>query len=194
MADVRLICESCQGRRFKEEILQVTYREKSIYDVLEMTIDEAVEFFSEGSSSAEKKIVTKLLPLQRVGLGYVKLGQSSSTLSGGESQRIKLAYFLSKETEGEQTMFIFDEPTTGLHIHDISMLLSSLESLLEKGHSVLVIEHNLEVIKYADWIIDLGPEGGEQGGEVVFEGVPEEMLNLTSYTGTYLIPKLNQKK
>jgi excinuclease ABC subunit A len=194
MADVRLICESCHGKRFKEEILQVTYREKSIFDVLEMTIDEAVEFFSEGTSSIEKKIVTKLLPLRRVGLGYVKLGQSSSTLSGGESQRIKLAFFLSKETEGEQTLFIFDEPTTGLHIHDISMLLSSLESLLEKGHSVLVIEHNMEVIKYADWIIDLGPEGGVDGGEVIFEGVPEDIPDVNSHTGAYLTPKLNQKK
>jgi excinuclease ABC subunit A len=138
--------------------------------------------------------VTKLLPLQRVGLGYVKLGQSSSTLSGGESQRIKLAYFLSKETEGERTLFIFDEPTTGLHIHDISMLLSSLDSLLEKGHSVLVIEHNLEVIKCADWIIDLGPEGGEQGGEIVFEGVPEEIPPDRSHTGHYLLPKLGQGK
>jgi excinuclease ABC subunit A len=172
----------------------VTYREKSIYDVLEMTIDEAVEFFSEGTSSTEKKIVTKLLPLRRVGLGYVKLGQSSSTLSGGESQRIKLAFFLSKETEGEQTLFIFDEPTTGLHIHDISMLLSSLESLLEKGHSVLVIEHNMEVIKYADWIIDLGPEGGVDGGEVIFEGVPEDIPGINSHTGAYLTPKLHQKK
>ena len=194
MADVRLICESCHGKRFKEEILQVTHRGKNIFDVLEMTIDEAVEFFSEGASSTEKKIVTKLLPLQRVGLGYVKLGQSSSTLSGGESQRIKLAYFLSKETEGERTLFIFDEPTTGLHIHDISMLLSSLDSLLEKGHSVLVIEHNLEVIKCADWIIDLGPEGGEQGGEIVFEGVPEEIPPDRSHTGHYLLPKLGEGK
>jgi excinuclease ABC subunit A len=190
MADVRLICESCQGKRFKEEILQVTFRGKSIYDILELTIDEAVEFFAEGNSSLEKKIVTKLLPLRRVGLGYVKLGQSSSTLSGGESQRVKLAYFLSKETEGEQTLFIFDEPTTGLHMHDISMLLTSLESLLERGHSVLVIEHNMEVIKYADWIIDLGPEGGDQGGQLVFEGVPEAISEDQSHTGQYLLPKL----
>jgi excinuclease ABC subunit A len=194
MADVRLICESCQGKRFKEEILQVTYRGKSIFDVLELTIDEAIEFFTDGNSSTEKKIVNKLLPLQKVGLGYVKLGQSSSTLSGGESQRVKLAFFLSKESEGERTLFIFDEPTTGLHMHDISMLLASLESLLVKGHSVLVIEHNLEVIKCADWIIDLGPEGGNEGGHVVYEGVPEDIHNVDSYTGRYLVPKLNQKK
>ena len=136
--------------------------------------------------------MSKLLPLQRVGLGYIKLGQSSSTLSGGESQRIKLAYFLSKETKEEQTLFIFDEPTTGLHMHDISMLLSSLESLLAKGHSVLVIEHNLEVIKCADWIIDLGPEGGKEGGRIVFEGVPENIPANRSYTGNYLLPKLNR--
>jgi excinuclease ABC subunit A len=194
MADVKLICESCHGKRFKEEILQVTFRGKSIYDVLELTIDEAIEFFTAGNSSTEKKIVNKLLPLQKVGLGYVKLGQSSSTLSGGESQRVKLAFFLSKESEGERTLFIFDEPTTGLHMHDISMLLASLESLLVKGHSVLVIEHNMEVIKCADWIIDLGPEGGDEGGRVIFEGVPEDIHNVHSYTGTYLVPKLDQKK
>jgi excinuclease ABC subunit A len=191
---VKLICESCHGKRFKEEILQVNFRGKSIYDVLELTIDEAIEFFTAGKSSTEKKIVNKLLPLQKVGLGYVKLGQSSSTLSGGESQRVKLAFFLSKESEGERTLFIFDEPTTGLHMHDISMLLASLESLLVKGHSVLVIEHNMEVIKCADWIIDLGPEGGDEGGRVIFEGVPEDIHNVHSYTGTYLVPKLDQKK
>jgi excinuclease ABC subunit A len=194
MADVKLICESCHGKRFKEEILQVNFRGKSIYDVLELTIDEAIEFFTAGKSSTEKKIVNKLLPLQKVGLGYVKLGQSSSTLSGGESQRVKLAFFLSKESEGERTLFIFDEPTTGLHMHDILMLLASLESLLVKGHSVLVIEHNMEVIKCADWIIDLGPEGGDEGGRVIFEGVPEDIHNVHSYTGTYLVPKLDQKK
>ncbi len=191
MADVRLICDSCHGKRFKDEILQVTTKEKSIYDVLEMTINEAIEFFSEFSGTTEKKIVRKLTPLQQVGLGYVKLGQSSSTLSGGESQRIKLAYFLSKESDAEKVLFIFDEPTTGLHIHDISLLLSSFESLLAKGHTVLVIEHNLEVIKVADWIIDLGPGGGDQGGEVVFEGLPEDIGNKDTFTGNYLIPKLN---
>jgi excinuclease ABC subunit A len=156
-----------------------------------MTINEALEFFGESDGSAEKKIVKKLSPLQQVGLGYVKLGQSSSTLSGGESQRIKLAYFLSKESSEEKILFIFDEPTTGLHMHDISLLLSSLESLLEKGHTVLVIEHNLEVIKYADWIIDLGPEGGDQGGTIVYEGLPEEIPDKGSYTGFYLRSKLN---
>ncbi len=194
MADVRLVCESCQGRRFKDEILQVQYRQKSIYDVLEMTINEAIEFFSEVPGSTEKRIVKKLLPLQKVGLGYVKLGQSSSTLSGGESQRVKLAYFLSKESDEEKVFFMFDEPTTGLHMHDISLLLSSLESLIRKGHTVLVIEHNLEVIKCADWIIDLGPEGGEEGGTIVYEGVPEEISTQDSHTGHYLIPKLRKKK
>lgn len=193
MADVHLICESCQGRRFKDEILQVTYREKSIHDVLEMTVNEAMEFFegeTEGGRSTERKIIKKLRPLQQVGLGYVKLGQSSSTLSGGESQRVKLAYFLSRESIEENMLFIFDEPTTGLHIHDISLLLRSMESLLEKGHSVLVIEHNLEVIKSADWIIDLGPEGGEQGGHLVYEGTPEQ-IPASGHTGRYLQEKLN---
>ena len=194
MADVRLVCESCHGKRFKDEILQVTYRDRNIYDVLEMTIDEAIEFFRQGKGATEKKIVRKLIPLQRVGLGYVKLGQSSSTLSGGESQRIKLAFFLSKESDDEQVLFIFDEPTTGLHMHDISMLLTSLESLIQKGHSVLIIEHNLEVIKCADWIIDLGPEGGDLGGEIVFEGVPEDIPSHGSYTGHYLRPKLGPAK
>jgi excinuclease ABC subunit A len=191
MADVRLVCESCLGKRYKDEILQVTYREKSIFDILEMTIKEAIEFFSQVSGSTEKRINKKLNPLQQVGLGYVKLGQSSSTLSGGESQRIKLAYFLSKESNEEKILFIFDEPTTGLHMHDISLLLQSLESLLKKGHTVLVIEHNMEVIKYADWIIDLGPEGGDQGGSVVYEGLPEDIPSKGSHTGFYLRPKLN---
>jgi excinuclease ABC subunit A len=192
MADVRLVCESCHGKRFKDEILLVTYREKSIYDILEMTIDEAIEFFNEVSGSTEKRIIKKLKPLQQVGLGYVKLGQSSSTLSGGESQRIKLAYFLSKESADEKILFIFDEPTTGLHMHDISLLLKSLESLLRKGHTVLVIEHNLEVIKYADWIIDLGPEGGDLGGQIVYQGIPEGIPSAGSHTGRYLSPKLKR--
>ena len=192
MADVTLVCESCQGRRFKEEILQVRFREKNIFDILEMTINEALEFFASSDGSTEKRIVKKLLPLQQVGLGYVKLGQSSSTLSGGESQRIKLAYFLSKESAEEKILFIFDEPTTGLHVHDISLLLQSLESLLKKGHTVLVIEHNLEVIKYADWIIDLGPEGGDQGGQIVYEGIPEDIPEKTSHTGAYLGLKLRK--
>jgi len=192
MADVRLVCESCYGQRFKDEVLQVQYREKNIYDILEMTINEAIEFFAQATGSTEKRIIKKLSPLQQVGLGYVKLGQSSSTLSGGESQRIKLAYFLSKESAEEKIMFIFDEPTTGLHMHDISLLLQSLESLLEKGHTVLVIEHNMEVIKYADWIIDLGPEGGDRGGQIVYEGTPEAIPLKGSHTGTYLRPKLKK--
>ncbi|MFO7669969.1 MAG: excinuclease ABC subunit UvrA [Bacteroidales bacterium] len=189
MADVRLVCESCHGKRFKDEVLEVRFRNRNIYDVLQMTINEAIEFFSEGFTSTEKHIIRKLKPLQQVGLGYVKLGQSSSTLSGGESQRVKLAYFLSKDSDEEKVLFIFDEPTTGLHIHDISLLLASLESLLEKRHTVLVIEHNLEVIKCADWIIDLGPEGGSQGGRVIYEGVPEGIPEET-HTGYYLRPKL----
>ncbi|MCP4309900.1 MAG: excinuclease ABC subunit UvrA [Bacteroidetes bacterium] len=190
MADVRLLCDSCHGKRFKDEVLQVEYRGRSIYDVLQMTINEAIEFFSEGEGSSERQITRKLKPLQQVGLGYVKLGQSSSTLSGGESQRVKLAYFLSKDSDTEKVLFIFDEPTTGLHMHDISLLLSSMESLLEKGHTVLVIEHNLEVIKSADWIIDLGPEGGSQGGKIIYEGLPEKMPENT-HTGHYLHPKLS---
>jgi len=189
MADVRLVCESCHGKRFKDEVLEVRYRNRNIYDVLQMTINEAIEFFNEGVTSTEKHITRKLKPLQQVGLGYVKLGQSSSTLSGGESQRVKLAYFLSKDSDEEKVLFIFDEPTTGLHIHDISLLLASLESLLEKRHSVLVIEHNMEVIKCADWIIDLGPEGGSQGGRVIYEGVPEGIPEET-HTGYYLQQKL----
>ena len=189
MADVKLVCDSCHGKRFKDEVLQVEYRGRNIHDVLEMTVNEAVEFFGEGDSTG-RRIARKLKPLQQVGLGYVKLGQSSSTLSGGESQRIKLAYFLSKESAEEKILFIFDEPTTGLHMHDISLLLASFGSLLEKGHTVLVIEHNLEVIKCADWIIDLGPEGGEQGGEVVYEGIPEEIPR-GIHTGNYLHPKLH---
>lgn len=156
-----------------------------------MTINEAIEFFEEGDSSTEKAITRKLKPLQQVGLGYVKLGQSSSTLSGGESQRVKLAFFLSKDSDEEKVLFIFDEPTTGLHIHDISLLLAALESLLAKGHTVLVIEHNMEVIKCADWIIDLGPEGGSQGGRLVYEGVPEAIPEET-HTGRYLHKKLER--
>jgi excinuclease ABC subunit A len=190
MADVKLVCESCHGKRFKDEILQVEVQGKNIYQVLEMTINEAIDFFGREKGSTERKIVSKLKPLQQVGLGYVKLGQSSSTLSGGESQRIKLAYFLSKESQDQRVFFIFDEPTTGLHIHDISLLLASFERLLQKGHSVLVIEHNLEVIKCADWIIDLGPEGGDQGGKVVFEGIPEDIPENSSHTSRFLRPKI----
>ncbi len=191
MADVKLVCESCHGQRFKEEVLEVHYRGKSIFDVLNMTVDEAIEFFGEKNASTEKKIVEKLKPLADVGLGYVKLGQSSSTLSGGESQRVKLASFLSKESASNHTLFIFDEPTTGLHFHDIHKLLDALNALIENGHSVILIEHNLDVIKCADWIIDLGPEGGKNGGSLVFEGTPEGILKCEeSYTGRYLKEKM----
>jgi excinuclease ABC subunit A len=184
MADIQLTCESCGGKRFKPDVLDVNYRDKNIYELLEMTVDEAIEFFNEKSTG--KKIARKLQPLQDVGLGYVHLGQSSSTLSGGESQRVKLASFLAKEKEGA-TLFIFDEPTTGLHFHDIRKLLDSMNSLISRGHSILVIEHNPEVIKVADWIIDLGPEGGEKGGYKLFEGTPEGLWACDeSYTGAFL--------
>ncbi len=191
MADVHLVCESCNGKRFKDEILEVKYKEKNIYDVLEMTIEEAVEFFGAQNNKINRKIVDKLRLLTDVGLGYVKLGQSSSTLSGGESQRIKLASFLGSEKPGKHNLFIFDEPTTGLHFHDIKKLLNAFNALLDKGHSIVVIEHNLEIIKSADWIIDLGPEGGENGGEVIFEGTPEDLVNCTkSYTAKFLQKKI----
>jgi excinuclease ABC subunit A len=191
MADVELTCESCKGMRFKKEILEVRYHGKNIFDILEMTIDEALEFFTSQPGRNEKKIADKLRPLADVGLGYVKMGQSSSTLSGGESQRVKLAYFLSQEKGNGHILFIFDEPTTGLHFHDINKLLKSLNALVDHGHSVILIEHNVEVIKCADWVIDLGPEGGEDGGYVVFEGKPEDLAkSKKSYTGKYLAGKL----
>ncbi len=191
MADVYLECEHCKGRRFKDDILEVTYRDKNIYDVLEMTVNQALEFFSAGNGHTEQSIVEKLQKLADVGLGYVKLGQSSSTLSGGESQRVKLAYHLSREN-AEPTLFIFDEPTTGLHFHDIHKLMESLNALIERGHSILIIEHNMDVIKCADYVIDLGPEGGEDGGNLIFEGTPEDLAKIPdSYTGKYLREKLN---
>ncbi len=191
MADVYLECEHCKGRRFKDDILEVTYRDKNIYDVLEMTVNQALEFFSAGNGHTEQSIVEKLQKLADVGLGYVKLGQSSSTLSGGESQRVKLAYHLSREN-AEPTLFIFDEPTTGLHFHDIHKLMESLNALIERGHSILIIEHNMDVIKCADYVIDLGPEGGEDGGNLIFEGIPEDLAKIPdSYTGKYLREKLN---
>ena len=188
MADVELTCEACGGMRFKQEILEVKYRGKSIYDVLEMSVDEALAFFDEDKScSICKRIVERIRPLQRVGLGYVKLGQSSSTLSGGESQRVKLASFLTKERSQERVMFIFDEPTTGLHFHDIGRLLSAFDALIERGHSVVVVEHNMEVIKCADWVIDLGPEAGSDGGRVVVAGTPEQVEACKqSHTGEFL--------
>jgi excinuclease ABC subunit A len=182
LADVHLLCESCKGKRFKDEVLEVTYKTKSIYDVLEMSVDEAIAFFA-----AETKLAKALQPLNDVGLGYVKLGQSSDTLSGGEAQRVKLASFLGKTNTKEKILFIFDEPTTGLHFHDIKKLLGSFDALIEQGHSILVIEHNTDVIKCADWVIDLGPEGGAGGGHLLYEGTPEGLKNvLESYTGKYL--------
>lgn len=193
MADVTLVCESCHGKRFKDDVLEVEYRSKNINDVLELTIDEAIEFFGVEPKTTEKKLVQKLQTLADVGLGYIKLGQASSTLSGGESQRIKLASFLTKENESKQSLFIFDEPTTGLHFHDIHKLMKAFDALISKGNSILVIEHNMDVIKCADWVIDIGPEGGEEGGQLVFEGIPEEMVRCEkSYTGRYLRPKLQQ--
>lgn len=187
MADVELTCEACGGKRFKDEVLEVRYCGKSIYDVLEMTVDDAVEFFGEGKAAINKRITDRLKPLQDVGLGYVKLGQSSSTLSGGESQRVKLASFLLKDSTSGNVMFIFDEPTTGLHFHDIDKLLASLNALITKGHTVVIIEHNPDVIRSADWVIDIGPEGGEQGGRIVFEGTPADLMKCGgSYTGKYL--------
>ena len=188
MADLVLECESCHGKRFKSDTLEVKYEGKNIYDVLEMTVDQAIEFFT---AHGQKKIVKKLQPLQEVGLGYIKLGQSSSTLSGGENQRVKLAYFLSIE-KVQPTIFVFDEPTTGLHFHDIKKLLEAFDALIERGHTVVIIEHNLDVIKCADHVIDLGPEGGGQGGNLVVCGTPEEVAQCAaSYTGQYLKEKLS---
>ena len=194
MADVYLECEHCKGKRFKDEVLEVKYKGQNIYDILEMTVNQAVEFFSSGPSHSERSIVSKLQKLIDVGLGYIKLGQASSTLSGGESQRVKLAYHLSQEN-AEPTLFVFDEPTTGLHFHDIHKLMDSLNALIERGHTVLIIEHNMDVIKCADNIIDLGPEGGSEGGYLVFEGTPEDLIKCeASYTGKYLAEKLQENK
>jgi len=193
MADVHLECESCHGRRFKEDVLDVTFHGKNIFDILEMTVEEALAFFGSHKGTIEKTITRKLQPLADVGLEYVKLGQSSTTLSGGESQRVKLAAYLSQEHATGQQMFIFDEPTTGLHFHDIRKLLDSFFALIGRGHSLVVIEHNPEVIKMADWVIDLGPEGGEAGGHVVFEGTPEDLAACRdSYTGRFLVPYLKR--
>ncbi len=197
MADISVECESCHGKRFKQEVLDVEYRGRNIHDFLEMTVDQAIEFLRESEGASERRIVNKLLPLQEVGLGYVKLGQSSSTLSGGESQRVKLAYYISQEKQ-KDTLFIFDEPTTGLHFHDISVLLKSLGRLVDKGNTVVIIEHNMDMIKSADWVIDIGPEGGDAGGTVVAEGTPETIADSeNSYTGRFLKEKLsgiNKKK
>lgn len=186
IADIFLPCEACDGNRFKQHVIEVTYQDKSVADVLKMTVDESLVFFEN-----QPKIINRLKPLSEVGLGYVQLGQSSNTLSGGEAQRIKLASFLVKGQGSKNTLFIFDEPTTGLHFHDIKKLLKSFNALLEQGNTILVIEHNMEVIKSADWLIDIGPEGGEHGGDLVFAGRPEDIVHVkSSYTGQYLAPHL----
>ncbi len=192
MADVTLVCEACHGKRFKEDVLEVKYQGANVFDILEMTVSQAIEFFEKGKTSSEKKVGERLKPLQDVGLGYIKLGQSSSTLSGGESQRVKLASFLQKDQAIQPQLFIFDEPTTGLHFHDIRKLLQAFNALLLKGHSLIVIEHNMEVIKSADWVIDLGPDGGETGGELIFEGIPEDFRKTKhSVTGKFVVEKLD---
>lgn len=190
MADIKVECDCCHGKRFKQEVLDVEYRGKNIHDVLDMTVNQAIEFFSEVNGTDEKRIVKRLKPLQDVGLGYIKLGQSSSTLSGGENQRVKLAWFIAQEKQ-QGTIFIFDEPTTGLHFNDISVLMKSLNRLVDKGNTVIIIEHNMDVVKCADWVIDIGPEGGEAGGNVMATGTPEQIAECKeSYTGQYLKPKL----
>ncbi len=186
MADIFLPCEACDGKRFKQHVLDVTFKDKNVFEVLDMTIDEALEFFEN-----EPKIAARIKPLADVGLGYVHLGQSSNTLSGGEAQRIKLASFLVKGNNSSKTLFIFDEPTTGLHFHDIKKLLKSFDALLTQGNTIIVIEHNMDVIKCADWVIDIGPEGGDRGGKIVFEGVPEDLIReKNSYTGNFLKERL----
>ena len=186
-----MVCDACKGQRFKKEVLEVKYNGKNIYEILEMTIDEAIDFFSEHKGRTEEKIIEKLQPLSDVGLGYVKMGQSSSTLSGGEIQRVKLAYFLSQEKGKGHILFIFDEPTTGLHFHDINKLLKSINGLVDRGHSAIIVEHNPDVIKNCDWVIDLGPEGGDNGGNIVYAGTPEDLIKCKeSYTGKFLKEKL----
>jgi excinuclease ABC subunit A len=191
MADIQLTCENCKGKRFKADTLEIKYRDKNIADILDMTVSESIKFFGEDEKDKyARKITDKLLPLEKVGMGYVKLGQPSSTLSGGEAQRTKLAAFLARGGKDPHTLFIFDEPTTGLHFHDVAKLLKSFTELLNRGHSLIVIEHNLDIIKSADWVLDLGPHGGENGGELVFEGRPEKLLDCKkSLTGEYLRPK-----
>ena len=191
MADVKMVCESCGGKRFKDDILEVRYKGYNINDVLDMSVEEAIGFFSGQKESIAMRIAERLKPLHAVGLSYIKLGQSSSTLSGGESQRVKLAYFLGKGSSTEPVLFIFDEPTTGLHFHDIGKLLDSFNALIELGHTIVVVEHNMDVVKSADWVIDLGPEGGDGGGSLIFEGTPEALVEIEdSHTGRALRPKL----
>ena len=188
MADVYIKCEDCNGKKFKEEVLDIKCFDKNIYEILNLSIEEAIILFKKNK---ENKIANKLQPLVDVGLNYLTLGQSSNTLSGGEAQRIKLASFLTKSLNNQNSLFIFDEPTTGLHFHDISKLLKSFNHLIDAGNSIICIEHNLDVIKCADWIIDLGPEGGEKGGEIIFKGTPDDLVNCkNSITGKYLRTKM----
>lgn len=192
MADVTMVCEECGGKRFKPEVLEVRYRGRNIDDILSMSVDEAISFFAEDSDPLSQDIARKLQPLQDVGLGYIGLGQSSNTLSGGESQRIKLAYFLSLSRNSRKSgrmLFIFDEPTTGLHFYDVEKLLKSFDALLEAGHSLVVVEHNPDVIRAADWVIDLGPDAGDRGGEIVFEGLPEDLASAGTFTSKYICQK-----
>jgi len=185
---VHLLCEDCKGERYKDEILEIKFHDKNIADILKLTVEEAIDFFTNHKAD---RIALKLSPLQQVGLGYVALGQSSNTLSGGEAQRIKLASFLGKGNTPEKVLFIFDEPTTGLHFHDINKLLNSFYALIEKGHSIICIEHNMDVIKCADWVIDLGPKGGDKGGKIVFEGTPEKLIkSKKSLTAKFLRKKI----
>jgi excinuclease ABC, A subunit len=194
MADIQLECESCHGKRFSPEVLEIEYKGYTVYDLLQMTVNQAIEFFDQQKGATEKKIVKKMQPLQDVGLGYIKLGQSSSTLSGGENQRVKLAYYLGEE-KSQPTIFIFDEPTTGLHFHDIKTLLKAFDALIERGHTVIIIEHNMEIIKCADHIIDIGPEGGKSGGYVVCTGTPEQVTECKeSHTGRFLKEKLKKEE
>ena len=189
MADVEMVCEECGGKRFKPEVLEVRYRGKNIDDILNLSVDEAVAFFAEGPEDDAKAVAEQLRPLQDVGLGYIKLGQSSSTLSGGESQRIKLAFFLSlsrSKAKKEKILFLFDEPTTGLHFFDVEKLLQSFDALLAARHSLIVVEHNVDVIRAADWVIDLGPDAGDRGGRVVFAGTPEDLAKQDTFTAHYL--------
>ena len=192
MADVTMVCEACSGKRFKPEILEVRYKDKNIDDILNLSVEEAIAFFGSQDDPTAKRIAERLQPLVDVGLSYIKLGQSSSTLSGGESQRVKLAYFLSMNDNGpkskkQRILFIFDEPTTGLHFYDVEKLLKSFDALLSKGHSIVVVEHNLDVIRAADWVIDLGPEAGDKGGNLVFAGTPEKLVACKeSHTAEYL--------
>ena len=194
MADVQMVCDSCHGKRFKEDILEVRYKDYNINDVLNMSVEEAINFFSAQKEATARRIAEKLGPLKAVGLSYVQLGQSSSSLSGGESQRVKLASFLSKESSSGSILFIFDEPTTGLHFFDIRKLMDAFNELIARGHTIVVVEHNMDVVKCADWIIDLGPDAGDAGGEVVFAGKPEDLVNLKgNHTARALEKKLRDK-